>query len=206
MEIINYDNSFNKNKIVDEAFEICMNANFPVTKDDVYNHLFGSDSILKLLVINGNLKGFGVFNNYELTIKDKIITMLYLSGMVIDKYYQGSNLSREIIKSTYKEIKSDLISLRTQNIAMAKSFISSIPNEILMPGNNELINDIRCVNPFKNINEKGIISNCYENQLYYDLSAINNYFNVLLNNCDALGIVIKPKVRRKIYEDNDNRY
>ena len=52
--------------------------------------------ILKLLLNEENsLAGFGVFENYRIFLESQIITMLYLSGMVIDPKYQGKNTKRK---------------------------------------------------------------------------------------------------------------
>ena len=198
MKIIDYDKNLNKNKIALSAYNICNNASFPVDYNDVYEHLFGNDNaILKLLIDSKqDIKGFGVFENYILQLDTEIITMLYLSGMVIDKQYQGKNISKSIIRNAYNQVFSDLISLRTQNIAMAKSLLNTYPNNLFtIPGNNineQLINCLREANPFKNINNQGVIKNCYPNQLYYNLNAIKDNFGIELKPNDSLAVVIKP--------------
>ena len=155
-----------------------------------------------------NLSGFGVFENYKLILEDKIVTMLYLSGMVIDKKYQGKNISQEIIKSAFKQVNSDLISLRTQNIAMARSLLNLFSKILFaMPSsvNKDILKYLRKIEPFKNINEFDIIKNCYTNQLYYDLSAIKNNFNLDLTQNDALAVVMKPnKNKEKNYHHEKN--
>ena len=202
MKIIDYDKTLNKKKIADSAYKICGNANFPVEYQDVYNHLFENDKlILKLLLDKeNNLAGFGVFENYELLLNKEIITMLYLSGMVIDPKYQGKNISKEIIKNAYSKLQTDLITLRTQNIAMAKSLLDvfddnlyAFPSEI----NNLMLSCLRKSEPFRNINEYGVIKNCYSNQLYYNLNAIKDNFGITLQETDALGVIIEPSKNKK---------
>lgn len=197
MKIINYDKLMDKKYVVDSAFRVCNNASFPVEYDDVYEHLFRKDDfILKLLVDEeNNIEGFGVFELYKLYLKEKITTMLYLSGMVIDPKYQGHNISRRIIKEVYESIKSDLVSLRTQNIAMAKSLINTFDSKLfVMPSNidNLVLDYLRQVSAFSNIDENGIIRDCYPNQLYSDLDAIKNVYGRELNPNDALGVVVEP--------------
>ena len=88
--------------------------------------------------------------------KSTIVTMLYLSGMLIDKKYQGKNISQEIIKSVFKQVNSDLISLRTQNIAMARSLLNLFSENLFeMPNNvnKDILKYLRKIEPFKNINE-----------------------------------------------------
>ena len=134
--------------------------------------------------------------------------MLYLSCMVIDKKYQGKNISQEIIKSAFKQVNSDLISLRTQNIAMVRSLLNLFSGNLLeMPSNvnKDILKYLRKIEPFKNINKFGIIKNCYTNQLYYDLSAIKNNFNLDLTKNDVLAVVIKPnknKEKNYLHEKN----
>lgn len=198
MKIIDYDKNLNKNKIALSAYSICNNAEFPVDYDDVYEHLFGNDNaIIKLLIDSTqNIKGFGVFEKYILQLDTEITTMLYLSGMVIDKQYQGKNISKSIIRNAYNQVNSDLISLRTQNIAMAKSLLNTYSNNIFtIPGNNineQLINCLRKTIPFKNMNNQGVIENCYPNQLYYNLNAIKDNFGIELKPNESLAVVIKP--------------
>lgn len=202
MKIIDYDKSIDKKGIVDEAYVICNSANFPVTYQDVYDHLFGDEeAILKLLISNDRrLAGFGVFENYDLMMEDDIITMLYLSGMVIDPKYQGKNISREIIRSAYRDLRSDLISLRTQNIAMVKSLIRAYNDNLFeMPGkvNDELLECLKQAEPFRDIDDRGVIRDCYANQLYNNLDVIQDSFGIKLQECDALGVVIEPRYAKQ---------
>ena len=197
MKIIDYDKSLDKKKFADSAYRICGNANFPVEYQDVYEHLFENDSLILKLLLNeeNNLAGFGVFENYRLFLESKIITMLYLSGMVIDPRFQGKNISREIIKNAYRKIQADLISLRTQNIAMAKSLLDTFnDNLFVMPGNinDAILSCLRQASPFEDIDEYGVIRNCYPNQLYYNLNAMQDNFGIKLQSTDALGVVIEP--------------
>jgi len=202
MKIIDYNKKLDKKKIAEEAYEICGNAKFPVTFQDVYNHLFENENlILKLLINEANhLAGFGVFENHRLFLNREIITMLYLSGMVIDPIYQRRNISKEIIKNAYRKIQSDLISLRTQNIAMAQALIKTFDDNLLVvPGNvnKDVLNSIKQVSSFENIDEQGIIRNCYPNQLYDDLSAIQNNFGIKLQENDALGVIVEPSKNKQ---------
>lgn len=202
MKIIDYNKTLDKKKIANSAYRICGNAEFPVLYRDVYEHLFENDNLILKLLLNeeNNLAGFGVFENYRLFLESKIITMLYLSGMVIDPKYQGKNISREIIKNAYKQLQSDLISLRTQNIAMAKSLLDTFnDNLFVMPGNINvaILNCLRQANPFKDIDEQGVIRDCYPNQLYYNLNAIQDNFGIKLQSNDALGVVIEPNKNQK---------
>lgn len=197
MKIIDYNRTLDKKKIADSAYRICGNAEFPVEYQDVYEHLFENDNLILKLLLNeeNSLAGFGVFENYRLFSESQIITMLYLSGMVIDPKYQGKNISREIIKNAYEQVQSDLISLRTQNIAMAKSLLDTFnDNLFVMPGNinDAILSCLRQTSPFKDIDEQGVIRDCYPNQLYYNLNAIRDNFGIKLQSTDALGVVIEP--------------
>lgn len=71
--------------------------------------------------------------------------------------------------------------------------------------NKDILKYLRKIEPFKNINEFDIIKNCYTNQLYYDLSAIKNNFNLDLTQNDALAVVMKPnKNKEKNYHHEKN--
>ncbi len=202
MKIINYNKTMDKNKIAKEAFKICGKAKFPVEYKDVYEHLFENDNLILKLLLNeeNNLAGFGVFENYRLFLESQIITMLYLSGMVIEPKYQKKQVSREIIKNTYLQIQSDLISLRTQNIAMAKSLLNAFEDNLFaMPKDQTttIVEVLKQASPFKNLDERGVIKNCYSNQLYENLKAMKDNFDVQLNKTDALGVVIEPRKEQK---------
>ncbi len=197
MKIIDYNKNLDKNKITSAAYGVCQSANFPVTYQDVYAHLFENANLLLKLLINeeDKLVGFGVFENYQLFLENKLITMLYLSGMVIIPKYQGKNISKKIIKNAYSQLQSDLISLRTQNIAMAKSLLTTFDDNLLViPGeiSKQVITCLKQTKPFTTINKNGVIEKCYPNQLYYDLKAIKDNFNIKLQSTDALGVIIEP--------------
>lgn len=213
MEVISYDKNINKQKIADLAYRICGNANFPVEYQDVYNHLFSNpNAILKLLIDGDALAGFGVYEIYDLFLNDLDLSMLYLSGMVIDPMYQGKNISQIITRYAYEDAKCDLVSLRTQNIAMAKSLLGTfIKTKFAMPGQVDisLMESLRQTEPFKDLNEEGIIKNCYENQLYQHLEAIYNNFGITLEKNDALAVVVEPQRKRSrvaIHSSNAYRY
>ena len=144
MKIIDFDRTIDKNYLAQQAHEICTRAAFPVDYQDVYNHLFEKENLILKLLINKtkSLAGFGVFEIFE----EELNTMLYLSGMVIDKKYQGYNISREIIRKAYQEVNTNLVSLRTQNIAMAKSLLTTFPNKTL-----EIPKDINIIVDINNI-------------------------------------------------------
>ncbi len=202
MKIIDYNKTLNKKKIVDSAYKICENAKFPVDYQDVYEHLFENDNLILKLLLNekNSLAGFGVFETYGLPLENQIITMLYLSGMVIDPRYQGNMFSREIIKNTYSQTQSDLISLRTQNIAMARSLLDTFnDNLFIMPGNitPNIVKCLRQASPFKDMDEHGVIKDCYSNQLYYNLNAIKNNFGIKLQSTDALAVIIEPRKNKQ---------
>lgn len=197
MKIIDYNKNLDKKKIASLAYRICESAKFPVAYQDVYEHLFENEHlILKLLMDDGrNLAGFGVFENYQLFLEKQELTMLYLSGMVIDPKYQGRNISSEIIRNTYNQVQSDFISLRTQNIAMAKALLNLFDDNLFaMPRgiNEDALHTLKQTLPFQNMNHSGVIPNCYVNQLYKDLNAIYETFGISLQETDALAVVIEP--------------
>lgn len=202
MEIIDYDVFMNKKKVADIAYQICVNASFPVHYQDVYEHLFGRDDLILKLLLDDNkeISGFGVFENYKLAVEGNLITMLYLSGMVIDYKYQKMNLSKRIIKDAYEEFCSDFISLRTQNIAMAKSLLHLYSDNLFTSCKNLDFNScqlLKMFEPFYNLNPNGIIENCYYTQLYPNLDEVRDNFGVELKEKDALAVIIEPKVSKR---------
>ena len=203
MNIMDYNKNLDKKKIAESAYKICGNAKFPVEYQDVYNHLFESNHLILKLLLNDekNLVGFGVFENYELFLERKI-TMLYLSGMVIDPNYQKKNIAKGMIRKTYQQIQSDLISLRTQNIAMAKSLLNTFEDNLLAIPKDQsttIVEEVlKQTTPFKNIDKRGVIKNCYPNQLYENLKAIEENFDIKLEKTDALGVIIEPRKNQKV--------
>ena len=202
MKIIDYNKSFDKKTITLSSYEICKRANFPVVKEDVYDHLFANDeAIVKFLIDNeNNISGFGVFENYKLLLEDKDATMLYLSGMVIDPKYQGHNISTQIIRNAYEPLQTDLISLRTQNIKMAESLLHTYKNNLLsIPGDNNknILQYLKQVEHFKDIDDEGVIKDCYYSKLYPNLDYIYDNFGIKIKSHDALGVVIEPKTKEK---------
>ncbi len=78
---------------------------------------------------------------------------------------------------------------------MAKSLLDTFnDNLFVMPGgiNDSILSCLRQTNPFEDIDEYGVIRNCYPNQLYYNLNAIQDNFGIKLQSTDALGVVIEP--------------
>ena len=202
MRIVDYDDCLDKGKVASVSYDICVGANFPVYYQDVYEHLFGEkDSILKLLLDDyGKISGFGVFQNYQLEIEEKSITMLYLSGMVISYKYQKLNLSKEVIKEAYRSFPSDFISLRTQNIAMAMSLFHLYSDNLFTSLENldfKSLKILRMFEPLYNMQENGIIENCYYTQLYPNLDEMKNYFDIHLGKYDALAVIIEPKLPKR---------
>ena len=83
---------------------------------------------------------------------------------------------------------------------MAKSLISAYNNNLFeMPGeiNDELIECLKQVEAFRDIDDRGAIRDCYANQLYSNLGAIQDNFGIKLQECDALGVVIEPRYAKQ---------
>ena len=170
MKILN-EKSLNKSRdeITSKSYDVCKKANFPVDIDDVYNHLFGNSNSTTRFLVNDNneIVGFGVAEEYNLKVNDIDATLSYLQGMVIESTYQGKGYSTELLKNIYKHYNSDLFSLRTQNIKMALSMLNlfkdtllKMPSKTISKGSlNKLIESLRVIEPFYDIDEKGIIKN-----------------------------------------------
>lgn len=194
-------------EIVSKSYNVCQNAKFPVDESDVYNHLYGSDGLVSSFLVNDNneIVGFGVVKNYNLEINELSATLAYLHGMVIAKEYQGRGYSTEMLRLIYQYFQSDFFGLRTQNPKMAMSMLNLFKKILIrIPTNTgndlpkyvmeELLNLIRQIPPYQDIDDNGILRNCYPNQLYPDLDelkVINS--NIDLKENDALAVIVQPE-------------
>ena len=194
-------------EIVSKSYNVCKNAKFPVDESDVYNHLYGSDGLVSSFLVNDNneIVGFGVVQNYNLEINELSATLAYLHGMVIAKEYQGRGYSTEMLRLIYQYFQSDFFGLRTQNPKMAMSMLNLFKKILIrIPTNTsnnlpkyvmeELLNLIRQIPPYQDIDDNGILRNCYPNQLYPDLDelkVINS--NIDLKENDALAVIVQPE-------------
>lgn len=196
-----------KDEIASMSYNVCRNAEFPVDKSDVYNHLYGSDGLVSSFLVNDNneIVGFGVVQNYNLEINELSATLAYLHGMVIAKEYQGRGYSTEMLRLIYQYFQSDFFGLRTQNPKMAMSMLNLFKKVLIrIPTNTgndlpkyvmeELLNLIRQIPPYQDIDDNGIIRNCYPNQLYPDLDELNVITpNNDLKGNDALAVIVQPE-------------
>ena len=125
--------------------------------------------------------------------------------MVIAKEYQGKGYSTKMLNDLYQSFQSDLFGLRTQNPKMAismlnlfKKILIKIPtmndqdlSQYIM---NKLLGSIRQISPYQDIDDNGIVRNCYSNQLYSnldELKIINQ--NINLKETDALAVIVQPE-------------
>ena len=208
MKILREDDlNKSRDEIVLSSYKVCQNARFPVDYPDVYNHLYGSDGLVSSFLINDNneIVGFGVVQNYNLEINGLSATLAYLHGMVIAKEYQEKGYSTKMLNDLYQSFQSDLFGLRTQNPKMAismlnlfKKILIKIPtmndqdlSQYIM---NKLLGSIRQISPYQDIDDNGIVRNCYSNQLYSnldELKIINQ--NINLKETDALAVIVQPE-------------
>ena len=197
------DLACSRDRIVDASYKVCQKANFPVNYDDVYNHLFGSNNSVPRFLLDNDTKisGFAVAENYKLlTVQPRTIT--YLQGMVISNEYQGKGYSHILLKDVYKQLHGDFLGLRTQNFKMAKSLINlfedpkiSIPMKEGKPSYS-LLEDLKTIYPYQNIDDSGIVRNCYYTQLYPDLEELKKINpSIILKSTDALAVVVEPQIK-----------
>lgn len=191
-----------RDEIVTKSFKACQSAEFPVDELDVYNHLYGNDKLVQRFLLNedNEIVGFGVAQQYDL--EDE--TLAYLHGMVIAREYQGKGYSKELLESIYQYFQSDLYGLRTQNPKMALSMLNLFKSTLLEIPVREgkktsekdvksLIKLVRTVEPYKYIDDNGVIKNCYHNQLYPDLSELKKINqDIDLDETDALAVIVRP--------------
>ena len=110
-----------------------------------------------------------------------------------------------MLNDLYQCFQSDLFGLRTQNPKMAismlnlfKKILIRIPtmndkdlSQCIM---NKLLRSIRQISPYQDIDDNGIVRNCYPNQLYSnldELKIINQ--NINLKETDALAVIVQPE-------------
>ena len=208
MKILKEDDlNKSRDEIVLSSYKVCQNARFSVDYSDVYNHLYGSDGLVSSFLINDNdeIVGFGVVQNYNLEINGLSATLAYLHGMVIAKEYQGKGYSTKMLNDLYQSFQSDLFGLRTQNPKMAismlnlfKKILIKIPtmndqdlSQYIM---NKLLRSIRQISPYQDIDDNGIVRNCYSNQLYSNLDELKIINpNINLKETAALAVIVQPE-------------
>ena len=125
--------------------------------------------------------------------------------MVIAKEYQGKGYSTKMLNDLYQSFQSDLFGLRTQNPKMAismlnlfKKILIKIPtmndqdlSQYIM---NKLLRSIRQISPYQDIDDNGIVRNCYSNQLYSNLDELKIINpNINLKETDALAVIVQPE-------------
>lgn len=208
MKILKEDDlNKSRDEIVLSSYKVCQNARFPVDYSDVYNHLYGSDGLVSSFLINDNdeIVGFGVVQNYNLEINGLSATLAYLHGMVIAKEYQGKGYSTKMLNDLYQSFQSDLFGLRTQNPKMAISMLNLFKKKLIkIPTMNDqdlsqyimnkLLRSIRQISPYQDIDDNGIVRNCYSNQLYSNLDELKIINpNINLKETDALAVIVQPE-------------
>ena len=169
-QIINY-NELNKNKNLDEylinqCLNIANDAKFPTDYDDVKEHLFGNDQLIKLFIVeemdeNINIKGFLVAD-YFTGYNDNNI--LHCHGIIIHPDIQGLGLSRELVNRLIREYNPDIITAKTHNPRCFNALIN-IPLVIAYyPNNSDIIPD----DIYKVVKTDPYISNTNKNLIYVD--------------------------------------
>ena len=110
-----------------------------------------------------------------------------------------------MLNDLYQSFQSDLFGLRTQNPKMAismlnlfKKILIKIPtmndqdlSQYIM---NKLLRSIRQISPYQDIDDNGIVRNCYSNQLYSNLDELKIINpNINLKETDALAVIVQPE-------------
>ena len=85
---------------------------------------------------------------------------------------------------------------------MAKSLLNTFEDNLLAIPKDQsttIVEEVlKQTTPFKNIDKRGVIKNCYPNQLYENLKAIEENFDIKLEKTDALGVIIEPRKNQKV--------
>lgn len=201
-----------RDEIVSKLYNVCQNAHFPVTKPDVYDHLYSSADLVSRFLVNDDneIVGFGVAQNYSLEINEVPMTLAYLQGMVIASEYQGRGYSKKMLNNIYQSLQSNLFGLRTQNPKMALAMLNLFKNVLLkIPTTNgeelsphiliELFQSLRQISPYQDIDDRGIVRNCYQNQLYPHLNELKKINSSIdLEETSALAVIVQPNTTSRM--------
>ena len=138
--------------------------------------------------------GFGVMEGYDFAVGDLLTKFLYLQGMVIATKYHGMGYATKLLESLYQHF----LGLRTQNVYMAKALLHLFLNPVwTFPSNfkDELvINSIRTLLPYQNMDNSGIIKECYTQQLYPHLEELEQIVpGIHLGSTDALAVIVQKE-------------
>ena len=193
MKIVEFDkNSMSKESATLQCVDVANSTAFPTDYNDVYAHLFETDDLLKLFVIDdyNTIRGFAVFDSIK-----TIYNILYLSGMVLGKDIQGNGISKVLIRRALELLKGEIITLRTHNPRMYNSLIESVVNYAHFPSIKKVPYAIyelaSTISYFNKIEENLIIRNCYEEELIQqktNLKELDDIFG-FLNPNDAYGCI-----------------
>lgn len=145
--------------------------------------------------------------SYHFAVGDIFTKFLYLQGMVIAPNYHGMGYATKLLDSFYQKEQGTFLGLRTQNIYMAKALLHLFENPVwTFPSyfkDEMLLNSIRGLLPYQNMNNSGIIKECYTKQLYPHLKDLEQIVPcVHLGPTDALAVIVQKediisKIKRK---------
>lgn len=106
-----------------------------MTSEEVLSHLKGD--YLQLLHMDGKLVGFASYKLFEFLMngnsKESVSTVLYLSGVVVEKAAQGARLGPKAIATALDHHDTSAFALRTQNPVMHAA-LDDVANNIGLGG------------------------------------------------------------------------
>lgn len=200
-EIINYNNLKKSeamdNYLINECLKVANSAQFPTDYEDVKEHLFGNDNLIKLFIIDSemlSIRGFlaaDYFNGFN----DNNI--LHCHGIIVHPSIQSQGYSKMLVNELIKEYQPDIVTAKTHNPRCFNMFteiddiITYFPNGI-----DEIPSDIYHVvatDPYINVvNNDLIYKDAYPDekiQQEYRNTNIKKIFDKV-NTRDAQAIVV----------------
>lgn len=199
-KIVNYNDLRKSDKLndylVNNCLKVCKSASFPTDYKDVYEHLFGNPSYIKLFLINDNLeiKGFLVADYFK-GYQDNSI--LHCHGLIIDSNMQNQGYGKCLVKSLIDKYNPDIVTMKTHNPRCFEVFTSFSDNLTYYPNwHFEIPLDIKRLvkeHPFlENVNDELV----YE-RAYPDIKVMKDAYNddinkifINLGDFDAQAIVV----------------
>lgn len=205
----NYKGLDFKKYIAEKCVEIANTTNFPTDYDDVFDHIFGNEELIKVFLTDEEIiKGFIVSDYFDNKLDDlRTLKALYIHGIIIDKDTQKHGLFRNLVNYTINSVNyTDYIALRTHNPRCANAFTNCmlehglITSPTLRKVDSEIIkianNDKYIYNANANLVAKGV----YDRELLSQRTS-NEYINEMFkrNNVeenDAQCLIALKKVKR----------
>lgn len=145
-EVINYQNLKKSESMDKYLIKECLNvanaAHFPTDYDDVKEHLFGSDNLIKLFIIDREMltiKGFLAADYFKGYCDNNI---LHCHGIIVHPDIQSMGYSKMLVNALVKEYQPDIVTAKTHNPRCFNMFTEINDVKAYFPNNFEIPEDI----------------------------------------------------------------